>query len=166
MGVPSGLVRKVSREGGRRLALLYTGDVVKPCLLSIPMHIRCASAGGVEGLQLLPFADANTKGVCACFRMEACDGRITTLLILAQSNRSQRTLPQLELIEDVLDAKPRDYVTKVYSGVQCGHTLWKDSNVTLCWVQGAVEKRKLFITNRVTDIQRLATQRRYTHCPG
>ena len=75
------------------------------------------------------------------------------------------TLPRLELLSALLCARLITFVRdalKLHVPLFC----WTDSTIVLSWIQGDPVKWKMFVTNRVTEIQALTPPSCWHHCSG
>lgn len=75
------------------------------------------------------------------------------------------TLPRLELMGALLSARLAKQVADCLK-FEANKFFWTDSSITLHWIKGNKEKFKLFVKNRVEEIQNLSDTDRWFHCPG
>lgn len=76
------------------------------------------------------------------------------------------TLPQLELLGALLSAR---LISFVKSALRLSNDVklvcWTDSKVALSWIVGNLAKWRMFVANRVTEIQTLTSPGNWFHCP-
>lgn len=135
---------------------------------------RCYSPGIVwrfmKGAELHAFGDASERGYGACvyLRFPQSDGKFSVSFVMSRGRVApvkSVTLPRLELIGAVLCARLVTYVKsalRLEVPVYC----WTDSTVTLHWIKGEPLKWKVFVRNRVSEIQELTSPSNWYHCPG
>lgn len=44
--------------------------------------------------------------------------------------------------------------------------LWTDSTIALHWIKGSAKQWKLFVANRIIEIQSITDPKDWRHCPG
>ena len=123
-------------------------------------------------LELHAFGDASQKGYGACvyIRTPVQDGSYKVTLVAARSRVAPIktvTLPRLELMGALLCARLIIFVrTALHFGKDISHFCWTDSKIALAWIQGDPCKWKMFVANRVTEIQSLTSPSCWHHCSG
>ncbi len=80
----------------------------------------------------------------------------------------KQIIPWLELLSALLLAR---LITSVSASLECEVKLapprcYSDSKVALFWIQGVDKDWKLFVSNRVLEIQRLIPIKYWSHCSG
>ena len=77
------------------------------------------------------------------------------------------TLPRLELLAALIAARLITFVVKALK-LENNVPLfcWSDSKVTLSWIKGSPHEWKMFVANRVTEIQNLTHKDSWFFCPG
>ena len=76
------------------------------------------------------------------------------------------TLPKMELLASLLCAHSLDLVRLSLLLPNIDYTCWTDSTTALGWVQADPTRFKTFVSNRISDIQGLASPSHWRHCPG
>ncbi|XP_071037206.1 uncharacterized protein [Parasteatoda tepidariorum] len=76
------------------------------------------------------------------------------------------TLPRLELLAALLDARLLHYFCTVTKLDKNTATLWSDSTVALNWIQGNPNRWKTFVSNRTSEILNYTNPTQCRHCPG
>lgn len=115
----------------------------------------------MRAAELHAFGDASERGYGACvyLRFPQSDDRFGMSFVMSRGRVApvkSVTLPRLELITAVLCARLITYVKSALRSevpVYC----WTDSIVTLNWVGGDPLKWKVFVGNRVSEIQELSS---------
>ncbi|XP_042891950.1 uncharacterized protein LOC122266306 [Penaeus japonicus] len=114
----------------------------------------------MTGLELHAFGDASEKGYGSCVYLRApqSDGSFKVNLVIARARIApikKVTLPRLELLGALMSAR---LVKFVKSALNLDENVkifcWTDSKVTLHWIKGNANNWKVFVSNRVAEIQR------------
>nr|CAH7719124.1 unnamed protein product [Callosobruchus chinensis] len=111
-------------------------------------------------IELHGFADASQKayGACIYFRSIDATGKIQVNLLCAKSRVAPLksvTIPRLELCAALLLAQLFNKVTTSCRLNPDGIYLWSDSMVALNWIKSSPHQWKVFVANRVSEIQSL-----------
>ncbi|XP_070526464.1 uncharacterized protein [Cardiocondyla obscurior] len=116
---------------------------------------------GVESdsasIELHGFADASSDAYAAVVyaRVISSSGTVTTSLLVGKSKVAPLKLlsiPRLELSAAVLLAKLIEFVREILpKAISC--TCWTDSSIVLAWLKQPPSHWKMFVANRVADIQ-------------
>ena len=114
--------------------------------------------------QLHIFADASTKAYGAVAYLASNNH---TAFIMAKTRVAplkELTLPRLELMAAVVATRVSVFIIASLSLQETPLYLWSDSQIVLHWIQ---QKKKLtpFVSNRVAEIQRLASTAIWGYCP-
>ena len=152
----------------------WMGDCGLLQRLEVP---RCYSDGGrgrwtEASKELHVFADASPKayGAVVYLRLTYPDGSVTVSFVMSKARVAplkRQTLPRLELLGCLLAAQLFNVVRNALqlpSDVNC--TFWTDSMIALGWVRGRPQRWKQYVSNRVSEIQRLTLVDRWSHCSG
>ncbi|XP_055916401.1 uncharacterized protein LOC129949150 [Eupeodes corollae] len=127
--------------------------------LRIPRWI--AKSPSNKAVQLHGFCDASMKafGAVVYIRVLDTDDRILTSLLLSKTKvaPSQRTitLPRLELCGAVLLSQLLSYTKDILAIPDVDIYAWTDLMIALAWIQASPAKWTTFVSNRVSEIQRL-----------
>nr|XP_049702535.1 uncharacterized protein LOC126055847 [Helicoverpa armigera] len=125
--------------------------------INIERWVLCDNPKTIE---LHCFVDASQQAYAACIylRSEDCTGKVTVRLLCAKARvapMNPTTIPRLELCGALLGAR---LCSKVLDSLQCNisrKVLWSDSMVVLGWVQTPPRDLKVFVCNRVNEINQL-----------
>lgn len=127
--------------------------------LRIPRYLCLANA---VNIQLHGFSDASEAGFAACvyLRVEDQDFNTTIRLLIAKSKVAplkRMTIPRLELCGAHLLSKLLYYCSEQLSVKYKldSVTAWCDSTIALAWIHTPSYRLKLFVSNRVSQIQEL-----------
>lgn len=115
------------------------------------------------------FVDASEKGYgCCIYVVTTGIGTARTSQLFIAKSRVAPTaglaIPRLELCAAVLGSQLADTVTlsMKFSGPV---TFWTDSSIVLHWINSPPATWKVFISNRIVEIQRLTTGCQWRHVP-
>ncbi|KAM7296267.1 uncharacterized protein ISCGN_021446, partial [Ixodes scapularis] len=116
------------------------------------------------------FCDASTRayGAVAYLTSKEQNGK-RVALIMAKSRVAPLkwlTLPRLQLMGALIGARLTQFLTSKLKLEGLPVYLWTDSAIVLYWIRGSTTRWKLFVANRVTEIQALTEPRNWRHCPG
>ncbi|XP_055918584.1 uncharacterized protein LOC129950686 [Eupeodes corollae] len=127
--------------------------------LRIPRWTKLSKTN--KAIELHGFCDASTKayGAAIYLRVLDVDGNIHVNLLLSKTKvaPSQRTvtLPRLELCGAVVLAQLLQYTKQVLEIQDVKMYAWTDSAIALAWIRATPAKWTTFVSNRVSEIQRL-----------
>ncbi|XP_055938254.1 uncharacterized protein LOC129968421 [Argiope bruennichi] len=77
------------------------------------------------------------------------------------------SLPRLELMGALLAARLAKEVSRVLSEkIPATNHFWTDSTIALSWIQGSSSRWKVFVANRMKEIQSFTNKDTWHHCPG
>ena len=138
---------------------------------------RCYFPGiqwtALSDLEVHAFGDASEMGYGAVVYLKYFDtkeGVFKTSFVAAKSRVAPLktvTLPRLELLAALIAARLITFVVKALK-LENNVPLfcWSDSKVTLSWIKGSPHEWKMFVANRVTEIQNLTHKDSWFFCPG
>ena len=78
----------------------------------------------------------------------------------------QVTLPRLELLAPFITANLINYVMEALQIMTDAVYGWSDSQIALAWIKGPSSRWKVFVANRVQDIQQRVAPSQWRFCPG
>ena len=124
------------------------------------------------GVELHVFGDASPRGYGAVVYLRAAleDGSFAVSLVMAKGRVAplkRVTLPRLELMGSLMAARLLIFVRQALrlpesTTLRC----WTDSMVALGWIRGDSQRWKQFVSNRVSEIQRLTCPSTWSFTPG
>ncbi|XP_055840517.1 uncharacterized protein LOC129908191 [Episyrphus balteatus] len=112
-------------------------------------------------IELHGFCDASMKayGAAVYVRVLDSNGNIHVNLILSKArvapSKRTITLPRLELCGAVVLAQLLQYIKEVLAIPNVKMYSWTDSTIALAWIRATPAKWTTFVSNRVSEIQRL-----------
>lgn len=135
-------------------------------LIQVP---RWLGTFGNSSIELHGFCDASLKAYAAVIYVKTISDGLTSVNLLLSKTKvapfKKCSLPRLELCGAVLLSRIMHHVKsqKKFSEAACHY--WSDSMVALAWLKDSPLKRKMFVANRITEIQSLSEpdQWRYVH---
>ncbi|KAL7726124.1 hypothetical protein ACLKA6_002594 [Drosophila palustris] len=118
--------------------------------------------------QLHAFCDASISayGACVYLRSEI-NGSISSQLLCAKSRIAPLktlTIPKLELSAALLISELLSSVKKSVS-FACDIYCWSDSSIVLSWIDHASSDFKIFVSNRIAQIQEMTRGMAWRHVP-
>lgn len=133
--------------------------------VKMPRQVISATA---KRIQIHGYCDASEQayGACVYSRSTHSTGNHLVRLICAKSKVSPLkciSLPKLELCGALLLARLVNSVVKALDMNIRKITYWCDSQITLAWIAGEPYKWKIFISNRVAEIQQLTRPNQWRH---
>lgn len=138
--------------------------------IKIPRHLKLSQA---EVIELHGFSDASQTGYAACVYLRCIDihQNITVQLLIAKSRVAplkRISLPRLELCGTHLLAKILHYANAQISSQHQvkSITAWSDSTIALTWIHTPSYRLKVYVANRVTEIQDLISPHCWKHVPS
>nr|CAH7750739.1 unnamed protein product [Callosobruchus chinensis] len=124
--------------------------------LNIPRQVLCPNS---ETVCLHGFADASERAYGACIYIVSGYGQHKQSRLLCAKSKlaplKTITMPRLELCAALLLSRLYDKVLKGFHQNFNEVFLWSDSTIVLAWVKMSSNGLKVFVANRVTEIQNL-----------
>lgn len=151
--------------------LFYEHLIAMPTIL-IPRYINVAAESCAQGLQLIGYCDASSIAYGCCIYVRAIkDDRATTTLLCSKSRiapiKNTLTMPRLELNGALLLARLYNKVKSIYVKMNFdAEYLFSDSQVVLCWLKSEKSNLPAYVKNRVTVINSLTTNCKWSHIDG
>jgi len=94
---------------------------------------------------------------------------VTFQLVTAKAKVSPMkavSIPRLELMAAVLGVRLAETISEKLEIPLSQHTVWTDSMNVIYWIQGHSRRLKLFVANRVAEIQRKSSPTQWRHVPS
>lgn len=135
-------------------------------------YFTSLSLRSVEGLEVHAFSDASEKGYGSIvyLRMPKSHDEYYVSFVMSRTKVApikRVTLPRLELLGALLSARLINFVkSALHLPDNVRLACWTDSKVALSWIRGDPFKWKMFVANRVTEIQALTSPSFWYHCSG
>ena len=123
-------------------------------------------------IELHAFGDASEKryGACVYLRIPLQDGSYNVSFIVGRGKVApikRVSLPWLELLGALLCARLLEFVrSALHFGSEVVYYCWTGSTVALSWIKGDPKQWKVFVANRVVEIQSVTSPDCWHHCPG
>ena len=121
-------------------------------------------------LQIHVFSDASLKayGSVVFFRALCPDGLVRLSFVMAKPKVAPLkavTLPRLELLAALVGSRLCAYVRKSLVGLESVPCFfWSDSQIVLSWINSHPSQFKIFVSNRVAEIQSLSSPTDWRFC--
>ena len=135
-----------------------------PAISKIALPRLIKPKTNIKYMQLHGFCDSSQQAYGACLYLLTVDenDEVTVMLICAKSKVAplkQLSIPRLELCSALLLAKLLSKVQPILNLSIDMVYLWSDSTIVISWLMSPSYKWKVFVANRVSEIQRLTS-----HC--
>lgn len=135
--------------------------------IQIPRQIQMVIKSAIE-VEMHGFCDASQVAYGACLYLCSVDsmGKRTARLLTSKSRIALMkiiSIPRLELCSTVLLAKLANKIRSVITLQISKYVYWSDSSIVIHWIQGEPINYKIFIANRVVEIQDLTSQEEWRH---
>ena len=116
------------------------------------------------------FCDASERAYGAVLYVRSTAREGIVIRLACSKNRlapvKKITLPRLELLAALIGARLLQYFCRETGLDIRDATLWTDATVVLSWIRSNPNQWKIFICNRVTEIQTYTGPTQWKHCPG
>ncbi|GFU56466.1 uncharacterized protein TNCV_2609831 [Trichonephila clavipes] len=121
-------------------------------------------------IQLHCFSDASKKayGTVAYLRIELNDGNIISSFVASKGRVAPLktlSIPRWELMGALLSARLSDKIATALI-LPVSRFYWTDSSITCYWIKGDFNKHKVFVKNRIKEIQKLSDPKEWHYCKG
>ncbi|XP_036146040.1 uncharacterized protein LOC118646695 [Monomorium pharaonis] len=121
-------------------------------------------------VELHGFADASTLAYAAAvyLKVTSATGQITISLLAGKSkiaSISPLTVPRLELSAALLLTRLTNFVQRSLPIEPVSVTCWMDSTIVLAWIRSHPSRWKVFVANRVHEIQSGLPDAEWRHVP-
>ncbi|XP_033229326.1 uncharacterized protein LOC117180870 [Belonocnema kinseyi] len=151
------------------LKIKFRNDLSDLSTLSIPRWLATTSSSYCE-LHRLGDASEKAIGVVIYLRVTSPSNLTRVTLVMAKTKVArlkETSIPRLELCAAVLLVKLMSHVQSVLSLPDSAPIhLWSDSENTLDWIRVPPLRWKTYISNRVSEIQRVLPAAAWHHVPG
>ena len=128
---------------------------------------RWAGYAPGDDFELHCFCDASELAVACIIFTRIKSRRGVSVSILMSKSRvapiKSETISRLELMACVLGVRLSNAVSKKYGIPKEKIHYWTDSRNALCWIHTPSSKLKVYVQNRVGEIQRMTTARQWHH---
>ncbi|XP_075221651.1 uncharacterized protein LOC142324666 [Lycorma delicatula] len=136
--------------------------------INVDRCVKLSIDSSIKSFQLHGFADASLKGFgCRIYvRITHCNDKVSCNLLCSKSRVAplrQMTLPRLELCACLLLSCLLNQVTLALNERINEIHLYSDSMIALHWIHGQSTKWKVFVANRVSEIQQLTSNAMWHH---
>ncbi len=139
--------------------------------VSIPRFLFSNISDRPTEIDLHGFCDASEKayGALVYLTFRNKNYGIQSSLIISKARVSplkSQSIARLELMSALILARLIDYVVKAIGVPVNDIHLWTDSEIVIAWLRKPCYTWKVFVRNRVEQIQSLVKTEYWAHCPG
>ncbi|KAF8789814.1 hypothetical protein HNY73_007724 [Argiope bruennichi] len=140
-------------------------------LIKIPRYFFAeAKTTEIVEAQLHCFSDASKRayGTVAYIRVLLKNGEIKSNLVASKSRVAPLktlSIPRLELMGALLAARLGCKIVKCIN-FPVTRFFWTDSSIVYYWMKGDPERFKVFVKNRIKEIQNITNPTEWNHTPG
>ncbi|XP_054724892.1 uncharacterized protein LOC129235212 [Uloborus diversus] len=147
----------------------WCGETDKMSEIKIPRHCLESCVG--EKAEVHVFCDASLRayGAVVYFKFRNKYGKYKVPFVLSKSRVAplkKLTLPRLELMALVIGSRLGSYLKTVFVDMIQNIMYWTDSLIVLYWVKGCAKRWKMFVANRVLEIQEKSNPSDWKFCPS
>ena len=140
--------------------------------IKVPRYLlRGLDLSSIAKIEVHGFADSSQKAYGSAVYLCAEDqnnNRVSSL-VMAKSRvapMKRVTLPRLELLAAFITAKLLHYVVQALRISVDSVYAWSDSQIALAWIRRPSSRWKVFVANRVEEIQQKVPPSQWRFCPG
>jgi Pao retrotransposon peptidase/Family of unknown function (DUF5641)/Putative peptidase (DUF1758)/Integrase core domain/Integrase zinc binding domain len=119
-------------------------------------------------IELHGFADASSEAFGACVYLRVIDNtNNVSVKLLASKSRitpiKQQSIVRMELCAALLLARLMTIIVDALEMKNINKFYWSDSTIVLSWIKGESSKLKVFVGNRIAEIQELTSDSIWNH---
>ena len=132
---------------------------------------RCVLPLDTQVVEVHGFCDSSKVCFAAVIYIRVSSSSSKGCQLLVSKTRvapiKQISLPRLELMGAVLLTRLLKYVHRSIPEIsEVPYFLWTDSRIVYHWIRGSPSDQKVFVSNRVSEIQTETEASRWKFCPG
>lgn len=122
-----------------------------------------------DQIELHGFCDASEDAYAAAIyvKVKTNDGNVSVNLLVAKTKvapiRQELTVAKLELCGALLLAQLYNYVVSTFNWADKKFRAWCDSKIVLAWIHGDPSRWKIFVANRISQIQQLTSKESWSY---
>jgi len=114
-------------------------------------------------IQILDFGDASKSLVCTCIyaRFQRQNGEFSCQLVFARTRTVPKnlSLPRAELLAALINTHTGEVVCRSFGTLHKSSLKFTDSQIALYWISNDEKPLKLWVRNRVVEINRFRTKK-------
>ncbi|GFT51073.1 integrase catalytic domain-containing protein [Trichonephila clavipes] len=114
------------------------------------------------------YASKKAYETVAYLRIELNEGNIISSFVASKGRVAPLktlSIPRLELMGALLSARLSDKIATALI-LPVSRFYWTDSSITCYWIKGDFNKHKVFVKNRIKEIQKLSDPKEWRYCKG